>query len=108
RLSNNSHVVKSLLTALKNGKDVTIMIELRARFDEEANIKWANKLREEGAKVITGVNGLKVHSKICLITRREKGKKIYYGCIGTGNFHENTARFYTDALLMTADQSVTR
>lgn len=108
RLSDNSHVVQSLLTALKNGKDVTVMIELRARFDEAANIKWANKLREEGAKVITGVNGLKVHSKICLITRREKGKKIYYGCLGSGNFHENTSKFYTDVHLMTADQSITR
>lgn len=108
RLSDYSHVVQSLLTALKNGKDVTVMIELRARFDEAANIVWANKLKEEGAKVITGVNGLKVHSKICLITRREKGKKIYYGCIGSGNFHENTSRFYTDVQLMTADQSITR
>lgn len=108
RLSGNSHVVQSLLTALKNGKDVTVMIELRARFDEAANIDWATKLKEEGAKVITGVNGLKVHSKICLITRREKGKKIYYGCIGSGNFHESTARFYTDVHLMTADQSITR
>lgn len=108
RLSNKSNVIKSLLTAVKNGKDVTIMIELRARFDEEANIDWANQLREEGVKVITGVSGLKVHSKICLITRREKGKKIYYGCFGSGNFHEKTARFYTDALMMTADQSITR
>jgi polyphosphate kinase len=58
--------------------------------------------------VITGVSGLKVHSKVCLITRREKGKKIYYGCFGSGNFHEKTARFYTDALLMTSDQSITR
>lgn len=108
RLSSHSHVVKSLLTALKNGKDVTVMIELRARFDEAANIDWANKLKDEGAKVITGINGLKVHSKICLITRREKGKKIYYGCLGSGNFHEVTAKFYTDIHLLTADQSITR
>lgn len=108
RLSDHSHVVQSLLTALKNGKDITVMIELRARFDEAANIDWANKLKEEGAKVITGVNGLKVHSKICLITRREKGKKIYYGCIGSGNFHESTSKFYTDVQLMTADQSITK
>lgn len=108
RLSTQSHVVKSLLTALKNGKDVTVMIELRARFDEAANIDWANKLKDEGAKVITGVNGLKVHSKICLITRREKGKKIYYASLGSGNFHEVTAKFYTDIHLFTADQSITR
>src|SRR5690606_18237324 len=86
----------------------TVMIELRARFDEAANIDWANKLRDEGAKVITGINGLKVHSKVCLITRREKGKKIYYGCLGSGNFHEVTAKFYTDIQLFTADQSITR
>lgn len=108
RLASDSNVIKSLITAVRNGKDVTVLIELRARFDEEANIHWANRLREEGAKVITGVSGLKVHSKLCLITRREKGKKIYYGCLGTGNFHEKTARIYTDALLMTSDQSVTK
>jgi polyphosphate kinase len=108
RLSTKSNVIKSLLTAVQNGKDVTIMIELRARFDEEANIEWATKLREAGVKVITGVSGLKVHSKVCLITRREKGMKVYYGCFGSGNFHEKTARFYTDALLMTSDQSITK
>lgn len=108
RLASDSNVIKSLITAVRNGKDVTVLIELRARFDEEANIQWVNKLREEGAKVITGVSGLKVHSKLCLITRREKGKKIYYGCLGTGNFHEKTARIYTDALLMTSDQSITK
>jgi polyphosphate kinase len=108
RLASDSNVIKSLITAVRNGKDVTVLIELRARFDEEANIQWVNRLREEGAKVITGVSGLKVHSKLCLITRREKGKKIYYGCLGTGNFHEKTARIYTDALLMTSDQSITK
>ncbi|MFM2283522.1 MAG: polyphosphate kinase 1 [Bacteroidota bacterium] len=106
RVSSNSHVIKSLITALHNGKDVTVFIELRARFDEEANIDWATKLRDEGARVITGIAGLKVHSKLCLITRREKGEKIYYGCIGTGNFHEKTARVYTDAMLMTANQHI--
>lgn len=108
RLASDSNVIKSLITAVRNGKDVTVLIELRARFDEEANIHWVNMLREEGAKVITGVSGLKVHSKLCLITRREKGKKIYYGCLGSGNFHEKTARIYTDALLMTSDQSITK
>lgn len=108
RVSSNSHVIKSLITALHNGKDVTVFIELRARFDEEANIEWANKLRDAGARVITGIAGLKVHSKLCLITRREKGKKIYYGCIGTGNLHEKTARIYTDLMVLTSNQIITR
>lgn len=108
RVASNSHVVKSLITALHNGKDVTVFIELRARFDEEANIDWATILREAGAHVITGIAGLKVHSKVCLITRREKGQKIYYGCIGTGNLHEKTARIYTDAQLFTCNQLVTK
>lgn len=108
RVASNSHVIKSLITALHNGKDVTVFIELKARFDEEANIDWATKLREAGARVIPGISGLKVHSKVCLITRREKGHKIYYGCIGTGNFHEKTARIYTDAMVLTCNQSITR
>ena len=108
RVASNSHVIKSLITALHNGKDVTVFIELRARFDEEANIDWATILRDAGARVITGISGLKVHSKVCLITRREKGQKIYYGCIGTGNLHEKTARIYTDAQLFTCNQTITK
>jgi len=108
RVASNSHVIKSLITALHNGKDVTVFIELRARFDEEANIDWATTLREEGARVITGISGLKVHSKLCLITRREKGHKIYYGAIGTGNLHEKTSRIYTDAMLLTCNQAITK
>lgn len=108
RVANNSNVIKSLITAIKNGKDVTVMVELRARFDEAANIYWANRLRDEGVRVITGVSGLKVHSKLCLITRRENGNKVYYGTIGTGNFHEKTAKIYTDHTLFTANQVITR
>ncbi|MFN8296037.1 MAG: polyphosphate kinase 1 [Chitinophagales bacterium] len=108
RVASNSHVIKSLITALHNGKDVTVFIELRARFDEEANIDWATKLSDAGARVIPGISGLKVHSKVCLITRREKGHKIYYGAIGTGNLHEKTARIYTDAMLLTSNQTVTK
>ena len=108
RVASNSHVIKSLITALHNGKDVTVFIELRARFDEEANLTWANKLREAGARVIPGITGLKVHSKLCLITRRERGHKIYYGCIGTGNLHEKTARIYTDSMLFTCNQALTK
>ncbi len=108
RLADNSHVIKSLINAARNGKAVTVLVELRARFDEYANIKWVNKLREEGVNVITGVNGLKVHSKVCLITRRVQQQKIYYGCIGSGNFNEKTSNLYTDTLLMTSNQSLTR
>lgn len=108
RVATNSNVIKSLITAVRNGKDVTVFIELRARFDEEANIEWANLLRNEGAKVVTGIAGLKVHSKLCLITRREKGQKIYYASIGTGNLHEKTAKIYTDAMLLTANQTLTK
>ncbi|MCB0506680.1 MAG: polyphosphate kinase 1 [Bacteroidetes bacterium] len=107
RVARNSHVIKSLITALHNGKDVTVLIEIRARFDEEANLYWASVLRDAGAKVIPGISGLKVHSKLCLITRREKGNKVYYAGIGTGNFHEKTARIYTDAMLLTSKQIIT-
>ncbi|HMX59666.1 MAG TPA: polyphosphate kinase 1, partial [Chitinophagales bacterium] len=108
RVASQSHVIKSLITALHNGKDVTVFIEIRARFDEEANLDWANKLREAGARIIPGISGLKVHSKLCLITRREKGNKVYYACIGTGNLHEKTARIYTDAMVLTCNQTITK
>ena len=108
RVADDSNVIKSLVTAIKNGKNVTVMVELRARFDEEANIHWSNRLKEEGVRVITGVSGLKVHSKLCLITRREKGQKVYYGTIGTGNFHESTSKLYTDHTLFTANQVITK
>ncbi|MBX7227610.1 MAG: polyphosphate kinase 1 [Chitinophagales bacterium] len=108
RLASDSHVIKSLVNAVRNGKYVTVVIELRARFDEASNIYWANKMIDEGIRVITGVPGLKVHSKLCLITRREKNKKIYYAAIGTGNFHEKTAKLYTDFMLLTANPSITK
>lgn len=108
RVASNSHVIKSLITALHNGKDVTVFIEILARFDEEANLDWANILRDAGARVIPGIAGLKVHSKLCLITRREKGNKVYYASIGTGNLHEKTARIYTDAMVLTCNQSITK
>ncbi len=108
RVAGDSNVIKSLVTAIRNGKDVTVMVELRARFDEEANIYWSNRLREEGVRVITGVSGLKVHSKLCLISRREGGEKVYYGTIGTGNFHESTAKLYTDHTIFTANQVITK
>lgn len=107
RVAKNSNVVKALINAVKNGKKVTAVIELQARFDEEANIYWSNRLQEEGAKVIFGVPGLKVHSKMFLITRRENGKMVKYAHVGTGNFNMDTARVYSDHSLLTADKRIT-
>ncbi|TRZ42884.1 polyphosphate kinase 1 [Robertkochia solimangrovi] len=106
RLAENSQVASSLINAVKNGKDVTVQIELQARFDEEANIQYAEQLQSEGVKLIFGVQGLKVHSKICVIEREEAGRLQRYGFISTGNFNEATARIYTDYTLFTADQSI--
>ncbi|HEY6161107.1 MAG TPA: polyphosphate kinase 1 [Bacteroidia bacterium] len=107
RVAKNSNIVNTLVNAVKNGKSVTAVVELQARFDEEANIFWANKLQEEGVKVIFGVPNLKVHSKLFLISRKEGGKSTYYAHIGTGNFNEETARVYSDMSLLTADKRVT-
>lgn len=107
RVAKNSNIVKALINAIKNGKQVTAVIELQARFDEESNIYWSNKLQEEGAKVIYGVPGLKVHSKMFLISRKEAGKTVNYAHIGTGNFNGDTAKIYTDHSLLTADTRIT-
>jgi polyphosphate kinase len=107
RVAKNSNIVKALINALKNGKQVTAVVELQARFDEEANIYWSNKLQEEGAKVIYGVPGLKVHSKMFVITRKENNEFVTYAHIGTGNFNGDTARIYTDHSLLTADKRIT-
>jgi polyphosphate kinase len=107
RVASNSNIVNALINAVKNGKEVVAVMELQARFDEENNIYWANKLQEEGARVIFGVPGIKVHSKLFLITRREEGKVIHYGHIGTGNMNESTAKIYTDKSLITADKRIT-
>lgn len=107
RLASNSIVANALINALKNGKQVTVVLELQARFDEEANIYWANKLQEEGANVIFGVPGLKVHSKLFLITRKEQGETVSYVHIGTGNFNEETAKIYSDISLLTSDNRIT-
>jgi polyphosphate kinase len=106
RLANNSQVAASLINAAKNGKQVTVQIELQARFDERANIEYAEQLQEEGVRLIFGVPGLKVHSKICVIEREEAGVLKRYGFISTGNFNENTARIYTDYTLFTADEAI--
>ncbi|MBN2424238.1 MAG: polyphosphate kinase 1 [Calditrichaceae bacterium] len=104
RVAKNSSVINALINAINNGKKVTVVMELQARFDEEANIYWTKYLRDSGAHVIDGVPGLKVHAKLCLITRHEGNKKIRYASIGTGNFNENTARIYSDHSLLTADK----
>lgn len=108
RVAKNSSVVNALINAVKNGKLVTVVVELQARFDEETNIYIANNLQEEGVRVIYGVPGLKVHSKLCLITRREKNKPVQYACIGTGNLNEVTAKLYGDHFLFTADKRLTK
>lgn len=107
RLARNSSVINALMNAVRNGKKVTTIVELQARFDEEANILWGNKLMEEGVKVIYGVPGLKVHAKLCLITRTKNDIVQRYAAIGTGNFNEDTARIYTDHLLLTSNKKIT-
>jgi len=107
RLARNSSVINALLNAVRNGKKVTTVVELQARFDEEANILWGNKLLAEGVKVIYGVPGLKVHSKLCLITRVKNDVTERYAAVGTGNFNEDTARVYTDHLLLTVNKKIT-
>ncbi|MEJ2585616.1 MAG: polyphosphate kinase 1 [Robiginitalea sp.] len=106
RLAANSQVAASLINAAKNGKQVTVQIELRARFDEQANIKYAEQLQEEGVRLIFGIPGLKVHSKICVIEREEAQGVRRYGFISTGNFNEDTARIYTDYTLFTAHEAI--
>ncbi|MFV0522859.1 MAG: polyphosphate kinase 1 [Mangrovibacterium sp.] len=106
RVASSSRVINALLNAIRNGKKVTVVIELQARFDEEPNIYWSNKLQEEGAHVINGVPGLKVHSKVAWLKRRENDGFRNYAYIGTGNFHEGTARVYGDDGLLTADPRI--
>lgn len=106
RIADSSKIANALINAVKNGKKVTVLVELQARFDEENNIYWANKLQEEGARVIYGVPGLKVHSKLFIITTREKGKEVHYAHIGTGNFNEKTSNTYTDFSLLTANKEI--
>jgi polyphosphate kinase len=107
RVAKNSNIINALINAVKNGKNVTVVLELQARFDEENNIYWANKLQEEGVKVIFGIQGLKVHSKLFLITRKDGNKIENFAHIGTGNFNEKTAKIYSDHSLLTADKRIT-
>ncbi|QMV13490.1 polyphosphate kinase 1 [Vibrio spartinae] len=107
RVAKDSKLMHSLIHAVMNGKQVTVVVELQARFDEEANIEWSRILTEAGVHVIFGAPGLKIHSKLLLISRKEEDEIIRYAHIGTGNFHEKTARIYTDFSLLTADPEIT-
>lgn len=106
RLAKNSQIISSLINAAKNGKKVTVQIELQARFDEASNIYYAEQMQMEGIELIFGIKGLKVHSKICMIERIEEGKIYRYGIISTGNFNESTGKVYTDVTLFTSHQQI--
>lgn len=102
RVATNSKIVEALIEAAENGKDVVVLVELRARFDEENNIEWSHRLEDAGCRIIYGLDNLKVHSKLCLITKRTDNEISYITQIGTGNYNEKTAEIYTDYSLMTA------
>jgi polyphosphate kinase len=106
RLAGNSKVINALINAARNGKQVTVMLELRARFDEEANLEWKDRLEEEGVKVIIGLPDMKVHAKLCLIRKRLNNKTYSYGFVSTGNLNEKTATLYGDHCLLTANRSI--
>ena len=106
RLASKAKLVEYLCAAAENGKDVTALIELRARFDEQNNIDWSERMEEAGCKIIYGFEDYKVHSKICLITRRERGAVRHITQVGTGNYNEKTAKQYTDVSLITADERI--
>ena len=108
RLARNSVIAKALCEAAENGKEVTVLMELRARFDEQNNIDWSMELEEAGCRIIYGPENLKCHAKVCLITRRERGGLGYIAQIGTGNYNEKTSTLYTDFCMMTADPAITR
>lgn len=105
RVSGNSPIIEALTKAAEKGKQVTVLVELKARFDEENNITWAKKLEKAGCHVIYGVIGLKTHCKILLIVRKEKDKIKRYVHFGTGNYNDVTAKFYTDMGILTADET---
>jgi polyphosphate kinase len=107
RVASNSRVINSLMHAANNGKSVTVVVELKARFDEANNVKWASFLTQAGVKVLFGLPTLKIHSKLCLVTRHEGDKITRYAHIGTGNFNEKTAKIYTDFALFTANEKIT-
>lgn len=106
RTGMNSDLMEALIAAARNGKEVTVIVELMARFDEEANINWADRLEQVGAQVLYGVVGLKTHAKMALVIRREGKQLRFYAHLGTGNYHPTTTKFYTDFGLLTANQEL--
>ncbi|NDD16480.1 MAG: polyphosphate kinase 1, partial [Chitinophagia bacterium] len=106
RLASNSKVINALINAARNGKEVTVFLELKARFDEEANLEWKNIMEEEGVKVLVGIPNVKVHAKICVIQKKVQNKLVQYGFISTGNLNEKTARIYADHCLLTANKAL--
>ena len=106
RLARNSKIVNALINAVRNGKQVTVMLELRARFEEEANLEWKERLEDEGVKVLIGIPNMKVHAKICLIRKRLHDRIIHYGFVSTGNLNESTAKVYADHCLLTSNRSI--
>ncbi len=108
RVAKYSNVVNALINAIRNGKKVTAVMELQARFDEEANIYWTNELADEGAHILSGIPGLKVHAKLCQITRRENDEDVHYTYIATGNFNETTATIYSDHGLFTSHEGISK
>jgi polyphosphate kinase len=106
RVASNSRIINSLIDAVDNGKKVTVVVEIRARFDEEANIEWSKRMTDAGIRVVLGVPTLKIHSKLCIVSREERGSLVNYAHFGTGNFNEKTAKIYTDFSLFTRNQEL--
>jgi polyphosphate kinase len=106
RLANNSKIINALINAVRNGKQVTVMLELRARFDEEANLQWKVRLEDEGVKVLIGIPNMKIHAKICLIRKRLNDRITHYGFVSTGNLNESTAKIYADHCLLTSNRAI--
>jgi polyphosphate kinase len=106
RLAQQSKIINALINAVRNGKQVTVMLELTARFDEEANLEWKERLEEEGVKVLIGIQNIKVHAKICVIRRKINDQNFLYGFVGTGNLNEKTAKVYADHFLLTSNQKI--
>jgi polyphosphate kinase len=108
RVAKDSRIAHALMSASRNGKKVTVFVELKARFDEANNLRWARKMKEAGVKIVYSIPGLKVHAKIALVKQMVSGRVHYYGLLATGNFNENTAHFYTDHILLTGQHDLMR
>src|SRR6185436_19773413 len=106
RVARQSKIINALINAVRNGKRVTVMLELRARFDEEANLEWKERLEEEGVKVLIGIPNMKIHAKLCLIKKKVGSSTTYYGFVSTGNLNEKTSMFYGDHCLLTSNRTI--